>query len=132
MECQHEKSAGRKIVLVVEDDLDVREVTGHLLTQLGFEVKNADHASAALTLLDGGEQVDLLFADVGLPSGMNGAELVNEVRRRYPDLKSLLVTAYDEKALRAYGAYATGANILNKPYGKEQLATAIEACMSKI
>ncbi|MCZ6629213.1 MAG: response regulator [SAR324 cluster bacterium] len=76
--------------------------------------------------------ISVVIADVGLPSGMNGAELVNEVRRHYPDLKSLLVTAYDEKALRAYGAYATGANILNKPYGKEQLATAIEACMSKI
>ncbi len=119
----------KNTILVVEDDEEVRNVTGFMLSQLGYEVLKAGNASAALELLESGKPVHLLFADVGLPDGMNGTQLATEARQRHAELKVLLVSAYDEQTLRGYGAFAVGGDVLRKPYDQEKLAQAVEKCL---
>jgi CheY-like chemotaxis protein len=80
-------------VLVVDDDPDVRQFTAALLTDAGFEVREATGAPAALDLLAGGEAVDVLLTDIKMP-GMTGLELARRARERRPDLRVLFMSGY--------------------------------------
>src|SRR5262249_35391028 len=76
-------------ILLVEDEDDVRSFTASALCDLGYRVLTAADASAALAVLGSANNVDLLFTDVGLPNGLDGRELVDEARKRWPQLKVL-------------------------------------------
>ena len=71
-------------MLVVEDNDEVGRFSTELLEDLGYTVRRADNASAALTILAEDEfSADLVFSDVIMP-GMNGVELAGVIRKRYP------------------------------------------------
>ena len=81
-------------VLLVEDDVDVRDSTADLLTTFGFEVVTAHEAREALSILDRDAAIAVLLSDIAMPGGMNGAQLAVEARRTHPDLKVLLASGY--------------------------------------
>jgi CheY-like chemotaxis protein len=115
-------TAGARILLV-DDDLDVREVAAATLKSLGYAVVQADGGRAALTLIDTGEAFDLLMTDLAMPH-MRGADLAVEVRRRRPDLPVLVITGYgDPGTLHGYDA------VLRKPFKGAELAAKIEECL---
>jgi CheY-like chemotaxis protein len=64
----------------------------------------------------------LLLSDVGLPGGLNGRQLAERCRERYPDLKVLLITGYDESAALSDGQPLQGTLVLTKPFELEALA----------
>jgi hypothetical protein len=67
----HQLPQGRsELVLVVEDDPDVRDYTVEMVGDLGYSVLSASDGATALRLLDSNREVSLLFTDVGLPGGM--------------------------------------------------------------
>jgi CheY-like chemotaxis protein len=68
-------TGGRGTILLVEDDQDVLAVTAESLRELGYEVVTAVDATRALEILRGGQPIDLLFSDVIIPGGTNGAQL---------------------------------------------------------
>ena len=114
-------------VLVVDDDADVREVALSCLESLGYRVIAAENGPAALELLARGSQVDLLLADMAMP-GMNGVELIKEVRERHHGLRAMLVTGYADT-----GAFSPseGDFVLQKPYRLERLAEAVSAALRR-
>jgi signal transduction histidine kinase/CheY-like chemotaxis protein len=114
-------------VLLVEDDDEVGTLVGEMLDQLGYKVKRAGCASGALEALASGESVDIVFSDIMMPGGMNGVQLAREIRNRRPHLPVLLTSGYAEAATQS--AEAEGLCILPKPYGREELASALKAAM---
>jgi signal transduction histidine kinase len=118
------KASGR--VLVVDDDLEVADLTGQLLEGCGYTVKLVHRAKVALDLLDTGEPVDLLFSDIIMPGGMNGVELAEAVRRRFPGLPILLATGYSEAGPLAT---AQGLPIIAKPYDADSLCARVSEVM---
>jgi PAS domain S-box-containing protein len=84
--------AGRRI-LVVDDDPPVREITATMLRTMGVEVMEAGSGGAALEILSGGGEFDLMVVDFAMP-GMNGAELAAAAAKTTPDLPVLFVTGY--------------------------------------
>lgn len=112
---------GKKTILLVEDDFDVREVTSFILCQMGFEVIEAGSGAEALKFLESESPIDMLLTDVGLPGGMNGAELVQEALQCRPELPVLIVSAYDDDSLKQFGAAKVNATVLRKPYFQEDL-----------
>jgi signal transduction histidine kinase/ActR/RegA family two-component response regulator len=112
-------------VLLVEDDDEVAALVAEMLEQLGYAVTRAGSAKAALGAIANGRQVDVVFSDVMMPGGMNGVELVRELRRRRPDVPVLLTSGYAEAARR--DADAAGVMILPKPYQITDLAAALAA-----
>ncbi len=90
---------GQARVLLVEDDPDVRDSTADLLTTLGFCVVMAAEAREALSILDQDPAIGVLFSDIAMPGGMNGAQLAVEARRIHPDLKVLLASGYPASML---------------------------------
>ena len=79
-------SAHPRTVLVVEDEVLIMSLVTDTLMEHGFAVHEATTADEALRYLDSGGPVDVLFADVNLPGGMDGAELASRVRARHPEM----------------------------------------------
>jgi PAS domain S-box-containing protein len=86
---------GRGVALLVDDEELVRNSTADMLTDLGYDVVEAETAEDALGLLKRGDRYDLLVTDHLMP-GMNGTELARLVRSREQSMPILLVSGYAE------------------------------------
>ena len=111
-----------RTVLVVDDEAQVRALTGETLELLGYRVLQADSGPAALALLEH-ETPDLMLFDYAMP-GMSGAELATRVRARWPDMPIVFASGHADTAAveTAVGGQAT---ILRKPFDMETLAQTI-------
>jgi two-component system response regulator FlrC len=108
------QSNTNRVVLVVEDDNSLREALCDTLELSGYRVIQAAHAEAALEHLELA-QVDMIVSDVNMP-GMDGHDLLKEVRSRYPVIPMLLITAYGSIE-RSVDAIRNGAvDYLVKPF----------------
>ncbi len=106
------------LVLVVDDDDAVREVTAGLLTDLGYNVVEAGSGGAALDLIERLDGIDAVVLDFAIP-GMNGADLARELRARRPRVPILFATGYaDAEALMGIGDH----QIVHKPFVQAELA----------
>jgi DNA-binding response OmpR family regulator len=80
-------------VLLVEDEALVREMLSEDLADAGFEVTDVPTAEAALAIAGDAEQApSILITDVNLGPGMDGLSLVEEVRRRWPEVGVVVMT----------------------------------------
>jgi len=114
-----------EVVLVVEDDPDVRDYTIEMVGDLGYSVVSASDGASALRLLDSHREVALLFTDVGLPGGMNGRQLAERALRRLPRLKVLYTTGYARNAIVHQGRLDPGVEVVFKPFTYSDLAAKI-------
>ena len=109
-------------ILLVEDDAEVLGMAIESLEELRYAVIVARDARQALDLLKETRRVDVLFSDIVMPGGMNGAQLAGEAKRLRPGLKVLLTTGYvaelDHDQTVAKGKFA----VLRKPYRRDELA----------
>jgi PAS domain S-box-containing protein len=119
-------AAPGRMILVVEDDADVRAFTVETLSQLGHRVVAAPDAKGALEMLER-EPVDLLFTDVGLAGGVNGEDLAEAAQRRWPALKVLLTTGYARSAILPDDRL----EVITKPYTQTNLAERIQRLLDR-
>ena len=111
-------------LLVVEDDDIVRMLMVEVLDELGYKVIEAEHASAALRILeDPGQQLALMVTDVGLPD-MRGEELAGKARELRPLLPVLFASGYAESFDVPEGMYLIG-----KPFSIDQLREKVQAIL---
>jgi signal transduction histidine kinase len=114
-----------QVILVVEDDNAVREMTVSALRDLGYTVVHAPSGRDALGYLDDHTNVALLFTDVVMPE-MNGRELAVEALKRRPALKILYTTGYTRNAIVHNGVVDPGTAFLAKPFTVRQLAMKVD------
>jgi two-component system NtrC family sensor kinase len=100
-------------VLLVEDNAEVAEVGKAYFEELGYTVREAASAQAGLDLVERERGIDLVFSDILMPGGMNGLELADAIRRRFPHIVVLLTTGYSSSA---QDAVRQGFAVLQKPY----------------
>ncbi|MCW8084203.1 GAF domain-containing hybrid sensor histidine kinase/response regulator [Sabulicella glaciei] len=108
---------GRR-VLVVEDNLQVGEISTQILRDMGYETVWATDAQAALAFLSDQHRFDVVFSDVVMP-GMSGIELGEEIRRRHPGLPVVLTSGYSD-VLAEEGSH--GFDLIHKPYAAAELS----------
>jgi len=113
---------GSETILLVEDEESVRAYSAEILAELGYRVIEAADGHAALRLLDLHPEIQLLFTDVGLPKGMNGRLLADEVLKRRPDLKVLFTSGYTRNAIVHEGRLDPGVQLISKPFSYLALA----------
>jgi len=119
-------------ILVVEDNPDVRPLVVRQLQELGYEVIEAENATAALTVLESSRPIDLVFTDVVMPGAMTGDQLAREAGRLRPGLKILFTSGFAEASMQN-GSRARdlgGHNLLSKPYRKVDLARRIHETLT--
>ncbi|MDM9649133.1 GAF domain-containing protein [Rhizobium sp. S163] len=116
---------GTETILVAEDDEKVRETVVAMLTDLGYRVLKAKDASAALTVVESGIPIDLLFTDVVMPGPLKSSEMARQARERMPDLGVLFTSGYTENSIVHGGKLDVGVELLSKPYTREALARKI-------
>jgi signal transduction histidine kinase/CheY-like chemotaxis protein len=114
---------GNETVLVVEDDPGVLDVAVSGLVELGYAVRTATDARDALAILRSDPDIEVLFSDVVMPGGMNGAQLAMEAQRLRPGLKVLLTSGYTASALSQEHGLPEQTDVLRKPYQREELAS---------
>ncbi len=102
----------RARILVVDDDRDVRQMTGEMLTERGYSVELAADADAALAILQRDGGFDVMLVDYVMP-GTNGASLVKIVRSLRPGLRTLMMTGHAAPQL---GEEVGIENIIRKPF----------------
>jgi CheY-like chemotaxis protein len=117
-------------VLVVEDDEQVRLTVVDMLTDLGYRVLRANDASAALTVVDSGIHIDLLFTDVVMPGPLRSPELAKKTRERLPNVAVLFTSGYTENAIVHGGRLDAGVELLGKPYTRDNLARKVRHVLS--
>jgi signal transduction histidine kinase len=110
-----------ELVLVVEDNDNVREATVSRLESLGYAARQAKTGPEAITLLAAREPVSLVFSDVVLPGGMTGYDVAEWVLLMRPNLKMLLTSGYSDMPIATSEAVRK-IKVLGKPYTREQLA----------
>ena len=113
---------GTETVLVVEDDEEVRATVVELLTDLDYHVLKARDAQSALSIVDSGAAIDLLFTDVVMPGPVRAPELARLARARLPAIAVLFTSGYTEDAIVHGGRLDPGTELLSKPYTREALA----------
>jgi len=107
-------------VLLVEDNPEVAVASTGLLEQLGYTVRWAPDAQAALNEIER-DGVDLVISDIVMPGAMDGLGLARALQTRHPDMPILLASGYSEAAGNAKGEFP----ILRKPYQIHELNEAL-------
>lgn len=113
---------GSETILVAEDDEAVRATVVEMLSQLGYRLLTAPDASSALSVIQSGIPVDLLFTDVVMPGPMRSPELARLAKQRLPQLAVLFTSGYTENSIVHGGRLDPGVELLGKPYTRETLA----------
>lgn len=117
-----------ELILVVDDDPEVREVTLRRLESLGYAViEAADGPQAIKRCAD--ESIALAFVDIIMPGGMTGYDVAAALRKAKPGIKVLLTTGYDGTARER----RPGKNlkVLEKPYTRAELARAVADALAR-
>jgi two-component system cell cycle sensor histidine kinase/response regulator CckA len=113
---------GSETILLVEDDVLVREFALSVLTRLGYRVLQASTGEHAIALADQHQsKIHLLLTDVILP-GMNGKVLSDAMRKSRPDTKVIFTSGYTEELIARHGVLEEGLHFIGKPYSAIALA----------
>ncbi len=119
------ESQGHETILVVEDQADVGDLAEAILNDFGYRVLRAGNGPEAITIIESGRPIDMLFTDLIMPGGMNGVMLAREARRRRPRLKILLTTGYAEASIERVDARGAEFDLIDKPYKRVGLAARV-------
>jgi CheY-like chemotaxis protein len=103
---------GEETILVVEDDDEVCETAVAMLRELGYRVFRARDAASALSVVESGVHIDLLFTDVVMPGPLRSPELARKTRERLPGVAVLFTSGYTENAIVHGGRLDPGLELL--------------------
>lgn len=110
-------------ILVVDDEQEIRDMCKRALERAGYRVDVSQNAQEALELLDKEEDYELVLTDLNLP-GLNGLELIREIKKKRPRCKTLLMTGtLPENNI-------DNRNCLRKPFGLMELVSKIKKVLS--
>ncbi len=122
-------SKGGEVVLVVEDDADVRLAAIDMLAQLDYKVLSAQDADSALETLQKTEHIDLLFTDVAMPGTIRANELAR-IASALPYCASVVfASGYTRDIIFHEDKLDGGVVLLKKPYSFDDLARTIRQAL---
>jgi putative nucleotidyltransferase with HDIG domain len=115
-------------ILVVDDEESIRDIVAQMLTTAGYVCTQAGSGTEALALLTSGTDFELMLSDLMMPD-LNGSDLLERVKEKYPDMPVVMVTAVHDIQV-ALDAIRDGAyDYLLKPFEREQLLNSVSRAL---
>jgi signal transduction histidine kinase/ActR/RegA family two-component response regulator len=119
-----------EVILLVEDELAVREVLKAMLEDSGYQVLTAEDGRTALEVFARHErEISLLLTDVVMPGGLSGAALAEVLRERKPALRTLLSSGYTADALGPALMSGKSVNFVQKPFTAEEVLRQVQKAL---
>jgi PAS domain S-box-containing protein len=123
---------GSETILLVEDEPRVRKLVKRRMQELGYQIVEAENATAAKAFLAAGTPVNLLFSDIIMPDGISGIELANWTMSNRPAVRILLTTAANHQVNGEEQRDQNGNfPLLRKPYDDKTLAQTIRVLLDE-
>ena len=116
-----QKGSKGEVIMVVDDEFHVRQMSSESLRELGYTVVEAANGDEALALIAKRKDINMMFTDIVMP-GINGRELADKARERAPDMPILFTTGYTRDTTFQDGMVDRGIVLLSKPFTIDQLA----------
>jgi two-component system, cell cycle sensor histidine kinase and response regulator CckA len=124
------QAGGGQIVLVVEDEPVMREVTRRILADNGYQVTAAASGPEALAALtDRLDHIDVLLTDIVMPQ-MQGNELAAKVLALHPGTRVVFMSGYTKGLLSAQGVLEPGHHLIEKPFSEPTLLSTMHEVLS--
>lgn len=120
-----DSDANRYLVLLVEDDPEVRRVVRKQLTDLGYPVLEAGDGAEALRVIDSVAEIRIVVSDLVMPGGVDGRLLADRVRATRPGVGVLLMSGYPTDLWKE----GEDLELLSKPFSRKELSDALERCV---
>ncbi len=115
-------------ILVVDDEETIREIVSSMLDGAQFQTRQASSGIEALSILESGNEFDLVLSDL-MMAEMDGIALLERAKERYPDMPIVMVTAVHDISV-ALQALRNGAyDYLLKPFEREQLLATVRRAL---
>ena len=112
---------GRELILIVEDNESVREMTKEMLEMNGYDVISASNGEEALLIFENENKViHLVITDVIMP-GLSGHELSENLIRKFPEVKILFMSGYSGDIVQKKGEVDHEVNYIQKPFSSESM-----------
>jgi CheY-like chemotaxis protein len=124
---------GSETILLVEDEVSVREVTRRMLERHGYRVLEAISGMDALRVWgEHGDRIQLVFTDLVMPGGIGGRELAEQLRIIQPNLRIVFTSGYSAE-LTGVGPMGMkeGVNFIQKPSSLNQVLDTIRKCLDE-
>ncbi len=122
---------GTEMVLIAEDDVEVRELTKKVLVGAGYTVLEAKDGEDALKVFtENKENINLLILDVIMPK-KNGKDVYDEIKKKRPDIKAIFMSGYNSDVIHKKGFLEEGLDFLPKPLLSDELLIKIREVLEK-
>jgi PAS domain S-box-containing protein len=120
---------GTETILLVEDEADVRRLTGEMLSRQGYSVLQAASGGEALRLWrEHRASIDLVLTDVIMPE-MSGRELADQLKSARADIRVMYMSGYTDDVIARHGVLDAGSAFVQKPFTPEALARKVRAVL---
>ena len=124
--------AGREVVLVVEDEPEVRRIAARALRVAGYEVLDASDGAAALEVIRArGDDIRLVLTDLAMPR-MGGFDVAREMASLAPRAQILFMTGYTSSEAMRRNALRLGYSLIEKPFTPDSLAARVRAALDTV
>ncbi|KMO13401.1 histidine kinase [Methylobacterium indicum] len=123
-------TSDKRVVLVVDDDSAVRDITTTRLGEAGYAIREAGSGLAAIQALEADPAVDLAVLDFAMP-GMNGVEVATVIRSRWPAIQILFVTGYADHTALSQVDVGGDDRVVQKPFRGEDLERKVASILER-
>ncbi|NOS68373.1 MAG: response regulator, partial [Verrucomicrobia bacterium] len=126
-------TGGTETILVVEDEVIIREMAQTLLEELGYKILLAENGREALEVWEQNhDSIDLLLTDMVMPEGVSGMELAEQLLAQKPGLKVVFASGYTVDEVSEEFLARNNARFLQKPYNRASLSRAVRQAFDEV
>ncbi len=112
-------------ILLVEDEVSLRELLAEVLRDAGHDVVEARNADEAMRIIGDG-RIDILLTDVQMPGKMDGVDLITKVRHTHADIPVVIISAYMHRVMGRIKGMAPAPLLVSKPYSLQAVVHQVQ------
>src|ERR1700721_2189757 len=95
LKCVSEQEKARPVILIGDDETLIRLAAVQIAEDEGFDVVEAANADEAIEILEGRDDIRVIFTDIHMPGSMDGLKLARAVRDRWPPIKIIVKSGHE-------------------------------------